>query len=172
MSQATQMASSFLVDDVPPMGICETLYAFRDTFGEFMGGEGTHPWSQGFPRTTPLEKIGGPALPSSVDVTWEDRFYPKAWGHTLLRETIVDYYNTYHASDIKPDNVMIFAGGRPGIYSVLFFLKDDIQVRIGNVEWPAYLDILTHTGCDWKTVEMTTENNFHSTTWSILTEAA
>ena len=50
------------------MGIYETLYAFRDTFGSFMGTEGTHPWSQGFPLTTPLEKFGGPELPDSVRV--------------------------------------------------------------------------------------------------------
>ena len=72
---------SFLSDNCPPMGIYETLYAFHDTFGQFMGTEGTHPWSQGFPLTTPLEKFGGPSLPDSVEVTWEDRFYPKAWGH-------------------------------------------------------------------------------------------
>jgi len=155
--------NSFLLDDVPPMGIYETLYEFHDAFGQFMGTEGTHPWSQGFPLTTPLEKFGGPELPSSVDVTWEDRFYPKAWGHPLLRETIVDYYNTYYGSNLTPDNVMIFAGGRPGIYAVLAFLKKDIQVRIGNVEWPAYLDIMTQTNVDWKTVEMTPENNFHPT---------
>ena len=106
------------------MGIYETLYAFRDSFGRFMGEEGTHPWSQGFPLTTPLERFDGPELPPSVEVTWEDRFYPKAWGHPLLRETIVDYYNTYYGSSITPDNVMIFAGGRPGIYTVLSVLKE------------------------------------------------
>lgn len=158
---ATATSTSFLSDNVPPMGIYETLYAFRDAFGQFMGTAGTHPWSQGFPLTTPLEKFGGPELPPSVDVTWEDRFYPKAWGHPLLRESIVDYYNTWYDADITPDNVMIFAGGRPGIYSVLAFLKQDIQVRIGNVEWPAYLDILTHTKADWSTVPMSPENNFH-----------
>lgn len=161
MTQTKRSTNSFLRDDVPPMGIYETLYAFNDAFGRFMGTEGTHPWSQGFPLTTPLEKFNGPELPSSVDVTWEDRFYPKAWGHPLLRETIVDYYNTYYNSNITPDNVMIFAGGRPGIYTVLSFLKKDIQIRIGNVEWPAYLDILTQTNTDWKTVTMTPENNFH-----------
>ncbi|MEM7194322.1 MAG: pyridoxal phosphate-dependent aminotransferase [Pseudomonadota bacterium] len=153
--------TSFLVDDVPPMGIYETLYAFKDTFGEFMGSEGTHPWSQGFPLTTPLEKFGGPELPSEVEVTWEDRFYPKAWGHPLLRDTIVDYYNTYYRSNITPDNVMIFAGGRPGIFTVISMLKKDVQIRIGNVEWPAYLDIMTLAGADWKTVPMSPENNFH-----------
>ena len=112
---------SFLSDDCPPMGIYETLYAFLESFGQFMGTEGTHPWSQGFPLTTPLTDFDGPELPSSVNVTWEDRFYPKAWGHPLLRETIVDYYNTYYGSSITPDNVMIFAGGRPGIWTVLSF---------------------------------------------------
>ena len=54
---------SFLSDDCPPMGIYETLYAFRDSFGQFMGTEGTHPWSQGFPLTTPLDHFDGPELP-------------------------------------------------------------------------------------------------------------
>ncbi len=162
MTQTTE-THSFLLDNVPPMGIYETLYAFLDSFGQFMGTEGTHPWSQGFPLTTRLEKFNGPELPSSVDVTWEDRFYPKAWGHPLLREAIVNYYNTYYGSEITPDNVMVFAGGRPGIYTVMAFLKQDIQVRIGRVEWPAYLDILTQTNTDWKTVTMTPENDFHPT---------
>jgi hypothetical protein len=34
---------SFLSDNCPPMGIYETLYAFKDSFGSFMGEEGTHP---------------------------------------------------------------------------------------------------------------------------------
>ena len=150
---------SFLSDDCPPMGIYETLYAFRDSFGQFMGTPGTHPWSQGFPLTTQLE--GGPPLPSSVDVTYEDRFYPKAWGHPRLREAIVEHYNSFYGSRITPENVMVFAGGRPGIYTVLAFLKKHVQVRIGNAEWPAYLDIMTQTGTDWRVVPFTEENGFH-----------
>ena len=146
---------------VPPMGIYETLYAFRDTFGSFMGTKGTHPWSQGFPLTTPLEKFGGPELPGSVEVTFEDRFYPKAWGHPKLRNSIVDYYNSRYNSNIAPENVMIFAGGRPGIFTVMAFLKKHIKVRIGNIEWPAYLDIMTQTNSDYETVPFTKENNFH-----------
>ena len=46
---------SFLSEDVPSMGIYETLYAFRDSWGAFMGTQGTHPWSQGFPLTTQLK---------------------------------------------------------------------------------------------------------------------
>ncbi|MEM7246496.1 MAG: pyridoxal phosphate-dependent aminotransferase [Acidobacteriota bacterium] len=150
---------SFLSDHCPPMGIYETLYAFRDSFGQFMGTEGTHPWSQGFPLTTPLED--GPELPSSVEVTWEDRFYPKAWGHPLLRDAIARHYNDFYGSTITPENVMVFAGGRPGIYTVLAFLKQHVEVRIGNVEWPAYLDIMTQTDTSWRVVPFTEENGFH-----------
>ncbi len=150
---------SFLSDDCPPMGIYETLYAFRDSFGSFMGSEGTHPWSQGFPLTTQL--AGGPALPDSVEVTWEDRFYPKAWGHPLLRDAIAEHYNSFYGSSITPENVMVFAGGRPGIYAILAFLKAHVEVRIGNVEWPAYLDIMTQTQTKWQVVPFTKENGFH-----------
>lgn len=150
---------SFLSDNCPPMGIYETLYAFRDSFGQFMGTEGTHPWSQGFPLTTQLE--GGPPLPSHVEVTWEDRFYPKAWGHPLLRDAIAAHYNNFYGTRISPENVMVFAGGRPGIYAVLAFLKKHVEVRIGNAEWPAYLDIMTQTDTDWRVVPFTEENGFH-----------
>ena len=151
--------ASFLSDDCPPMGIYETLYAFMDSFGAFMGTEGTHPWSQGFPLTTQLK--GGPELPSSVEVTWQDRFYPKAWGHPLLREAIANYYNDFYGSTITPENVMVFAGGRPGIYTVLAFLKKHVQVRIGQTEWPAYLDIMTQTDTNWQVVPFNKENGFH-----------
>lgn len=156
-----EATESFLSDNCPPMGIYETLYAFRDSFGSFMGTQGTHPWSQGFPLTTRLEKFGGPPLPSSVDITWEDRFYPKAWGHPDLREAISGYYNDQYGSKVEPENVMVFAGGRPGIYTVLAFLKDHVQVRIGNIEWPAYLDILEQTDTDFQIVPFTKENGFH-----------
>lgn len=159
--EAKTSPESFLRDDMPPMGIYETLYRFKDTFGKHMGQDGTHPWSQGFPLTTPLEKFDGPPLPASVDVTWKDRFYPKAWGHPLLRKAIADYYNEWYGSTITPENVMIMAGGRPGIYNVLAFLKAHVQVRIGSVEWPAYLDIMTQTGTDWSVVDFNKDNNFH-----------
>ena len=143
------------------MGIYETLYDFRDSFGSFMGTEGTHPWSQGFPLTTPLENFNGPSLPDSIDVTSEDRFYPKAGGHPKLRESISKYYNDQYGSQITPENVMVFAGGRPGIYTVLSFLKENVQIRIGNIEWPAYLDIMEQTNTNFQIVPFTKENNFH-----------
>ena len=146
---------------VPPMGIYETLYAFRDSYGKFMGDEGTHPWSQGFPLTTPIENFEGPNLPSNIEVSFEDRFYPKAWGHPKLRESIADYYNSQYKSNISPENIMIFAGGRPGIFTVMAFLKNRVKVRIGSIEWPAYLDILSRTNADYETVPFTKKNNFH-----------
>ncbi|MDP7659085.1 MAG: aminotransferase class I/II-fold pyridoxal phosphate-dependent enzyme, partial [Candidatus Thalassarchaeaceae archaeon] len=125
-NDGAKQVESFLSDNCPPMGIYETLYAFRDSFGSFIGTEGTHPWSQGFPLTTRLEKFGGPSLPKSVNVTREDRFYPKAWGHPELRDAIVDFYNSRYGSTITTENVMVFAGGRPGIYTVMAFLKNHI----------------------------------------------
>ena len=70
MGERGSEVESFLSDNCPPMGIYETLYAFRDSFGSFMGTEGTHPWSQGFPLTTPLERFDGPSLPDSVAVSY------------------------------------------------------------------------------------------------------
>merc|ERR1719409_1782671 len=56
---------------------------------------------------------------------------------------------------------MIFAGGRPGIYTILHFLKKHVHVRISNAEWPAYLDIMTQTGTNWEVVPCNKENSFH-----------
>ena len=70
-------------------------------------------------------------------------------------------YNDQYGSKIDPDNVMVFAGGRCAIFTVLLFLKKNVQVRIGNAEWPAYLDIMTQAGIDWKTVQLDHSNNFH-----------
>jgi len=147
----------------PPMGIYETLYAFRDSFGAFMGTKGTHPWAQGFPLTTKLAGGGadGPELPSSVEVTWEDRFYPKAWGHPVLREALANYYNTQYGTNIEPENVMVFHGGRGGLFNVLLFLKKHYEVRLGSIEWPAYMDIMQSAGISFNTVPYTKENGFH-----------
>ncbi len=70
---AFAMTNSFLSDELPPHAIYETLYAFKDTWGNYMGAPGTTPWLQGFPITTALEKFGGPPLPSSVEVSFEVR---------------------------------------------------------------------------------------------------
>ena len=78
-----------------------------------------------------------------------------------MRDAIADYYNRQYGSEISPENVMVFAGGRPGIFTVLAFLKRNVQARIGNIEWPAYLDIMEQTKTDFQIVPFTKENNFH-----------
>lgn len=127
--------SSFL-RYVRPMGIYETLYAFFEAFGTYMGEEGTHPWSQGFPRTVQLP--GGPEMPSSVHVSSDDLRYPKAWGMPSLREAIASYYRRWYGADIAPENVMVFAGGRPAIVSTLLFLDPEIPIRIASTEYTPY----------------------------------
>ena len=133
----TNQVESFLSDNCPPMSIYETLYAFRDSFGKFMGTEGTHPWSQGFPLTTPLEKFDGPSLPPSIDVTWEGKKtilrnfvdFPKA----LRREPnlILQYLSKEFA--VPADRVgdkAIFVGKRdPDDFTRLFgiYLKDYVE---------------------------------------------
>ena len=129
---------------VPPMGIYETLYAFRDAFGTPMGEPGTHPWSQGFPRTVQLP--GGPPMPASVEVTKDDLKYPKAWGLPALRESIASYYRTHYGAQVAADNVMIFAGGRPAIVAVLLFLEPDVAIRVASTEYTPYYDMLRLLG--------------------------
>ena len=147
--RTSRVFESFLSDNCPPMGICETLYAFRDSFGSFMGTKELIHGLKDSPNYSSRD-VRWPPLPDSVEVTWEDRFYPKAWGHPELRESITEYYNNRYGSKITPNNVMIFAGGRPGIYTVMAFLKERVKVRIGNIEWPAYLDIMEQTRTTFK----------------------
>ena len=89
---------------MPPMGIYQTLYAFQAAFGNPMGDAGTHPWSQGFPRTEPIP--GGPQLPTNITVTSKDLRYPKAWGLPPLRERIAAYYREFYGASIDAENVM------------------------------------------------------------------
>lgn len=128
------------LDPVLPMGIYETLYAFQDAFGKSMGSEGTHPWSQGFPRTVQLP--GGPPIPDSIPVSSADLKYPKAWGLPALRESIARSYRDAYGAPVDSENVMVFAGGRPGLIALLLFLQSDIRVRIAETEYTPYWDML------------------------------
>ena len=143
---------------MPPMGIYETLYAFMAAFGRYMGSPGTHPWSQGFPRTVRLP--GGPGLPSSVPVTAEDRKYPKAWGLPELREAIANYYRQYYGARITAENVMVFAGGRPALITLLLFLEPDIEVRIASTEYTPYYDMLERLGRSYHLLHSGADNGF------------
>ena len=142
----------------PPMGIYETLYAFMNAFGSYMGDPGTHPWSQGFPRTEKLP--GGPELPSTIKITANDLKYPKAWGLPALREAIAAYYQTHYSAHITEENVMIFAGGRPALIAVLLFLDPQINIRIAATEYTPYYDILERLGRSYSLVRSDVENRF------------
>ena len=143
---------------VNPMGIYETLYSFMEAFGSYMGETGTHPWSQGFPRTVQLP--GGPELPSNVQVSAADLRYPKAWGMPALRTAIADYYNIWYGSSILPENVMVFAGGRPAMIAALLFLDPDIMVRVAETEYTPYYDMLKGLGRSYTLVSSGESNGF------------
>ena len=146
---------------VPPMGIYETLYAFQNSYGSYMGEKGTHPWSQGFPLTTQIP--GGPEMPISIPINSDDLKYPKAWGQPDLRQTIAEYYNYYYGSSIDYENVMIFAGGRPGLTALLMFLQSDIEIQIASTEYTPYYDMLNLLNRDYRLVDSTIENKFYPT---------
>jgi aminotransferase len=148
---------SFL-NHVPPMGIYETLYAFQKAFGTPMGESGTHPWSQGYPLTTQIP--GGPAMPKSVDVDSADLLYPKAWGLPALRNEIAEYYNHHYEAGIDLENIMVFAGGRPGLVTLLLFLQSDINVRIASTEYTPYYDMLRLLGRKYSLIESSVDNGF------------
>ena len=143
---------------VPPMGIYKTLYAFQNSFGVYMGEKGTHPWSQGFPLTTKIPN--GPELPSKISINSEDLKYPKAWGQPELRKKIAEYYNENYGSTLNMDNVMIFAGGRPGLMALLMFLKQDIEVQIASTEYTPYYDMLKIMNRDYNIIPSNIENQF------------
>ncbi|MHC4823002.1 MAG: aminotransferase class I/II-fold pyridoxal phosphate-dependent enzyme [Planctomycetota bacterium] len=157
----TSSSPSFL-RFVPPMGIYQTLYAFLDSFGTYMGEPGTHPWSQGFPRTEQLPD--GPAMPSSVSLSPADFMYPKAYGLPALRETIAGYYNRYYGCDLAPENVMVFAGGRPALVATLLFLQPDTQVRIASTEYTPYYDMLRLLEKPYTLIESGVANGFYPST--------
>ena len=149
--------SNFL-EYIPPMGIYETLYKFQDVFGSYMGEKGTHPWSQGFPLTSKIPN--GPKMPKTVSIDSDDLKYPKAWGLPKLRLTIADYYNHFYKSRIDHENVMIFAGGRPALVSILMFLKKDIQINIASTEYTPYYDMLKILKKRYHVVNSNEDNQF------------
>ena len=154
------MKNRFLTH-VPPMGIYETLYAFQNAFGTYMGEKGTHPWSQGFPLTTQIP--GGPKMPEDIKIDSDDLKYPKAWGQPELRKTIAEYYNPHYGSSIDLENDMIFAGGRPSLIAYLMFLEKYIQVRIASTEYTPYYDMLRLMNREYELIDSTIENKFNPT---------
>jgi aspartate/methionine/tyrosine aminotransferase len=146
---------------VAPMGIYQTLYAFQDSFGRAMGETATHPWSQGYPRTVQLP--GGPEIPESISVSADDLKYPKAWGLPALREAIARSYRDAYGAEVQADNVMVFAGGRPGLVALLLFLQADISIRISETEYTPYYDVLQFLQRDYSLVPSGIQNRFRPT---------
>ena len=145
----------------PPMGVYETLFKFMDATGKYMGTEGTHPWAQGFPLTTSVP--GGPEMPTSVEFTHTDLKYPPATGGPELLNAVKDYYNHFYGSSITSDNVAIFAGGRPGIYATLSFLRPEFKVLVEETEYTPYWDALKLLGRDYQIIPSNPENSFRPT---------
>lgn len=154
-------ASDSALTYFPPMGVYETLFKFLDATGKYMGTEGTHPWAQGFPLTTPLPE--GPDLPTSIEFTHTDLKYPQATGGIELLEAVRDYYNKFYGTRLTTDNVAIFAGGRPGIYATLSFLKPEWTVLIEETEYTPYWDALELLQRPYKIVPSNPENSFRPT---------
>src|SRR5579871_4503015 len=133
------MAESALTH-FPPMGVYETLFKFLDATGKYMGTEGTHPWAQGFPLTTPIPS--GPEIPTRIDFTYTDLKYPQATGGPELLTAVADYYKQFYGANLSTDNIAIFAGGRPAIYATLAFLKPEYHVLVEETEYTPYWDAL------------------------------
>ena len=145
----------------PPMGVYETLFKFQEATGKYMGDPDTRPWAQGFPLTTQLP--GGPEMPSSVSFGPTDLKYPAATGVEPLRKAICDYYNHFYGAEITPDNVAIFAGGRPAIFASLMFLQSDVKVLIEETEYTPYFDKLALLKRDHRIIPSNPDNNFRPT---------
>lgn len=142
----------------PPMGVYETLFKFLDATGKYMGTEGTHPWAQGFPLTTPIP--GGPDMPTKIEFTHTDLKYPQATGGAELLEAIRHYYNHFYGTKITTDNVAVFAGGRPGIYATLAFLKPELRVLIEETEYTPYWDALKLLSRPYSVIPSNPDNQF------------
>ncbi len=145
----------------PPMGVYETLFKFLDATGKYMGTEGTHPWAQGFPLTTPVP--GGPDMPTSIEFTHVDLKYPQATGAIELLTAIRDYYNHFYGAKLTTDNIAIFAGGRPGIYATLAFLKPEFKVLVEETEYTPYWDALKLLSRHHELIPSNPENQFRPT---------
>ncbi len=157
MPTATNSALTYF----PPMGVYETLFKFLDATGQYMGTDGTHPWAQGFPLTSPIP--GGPEMPTHIDFTYVDLKYPQATGEAPLLNAIKDYYNHFYGAKIETSNIAIFAGGRPGIYATMAFLDPSYQILIEETEYTPYWDALRLLNKPHKLIGSNAANRFRPT---------
>ena len=89
-----------------------------------------------------------------------DLRYPKAHGMPELRETICNYYKQHYGATITPDNVMVFAGGKPALFAIMLFLRRDLKIRIAQAEYPAYHAMMDRLGIKNEVVPSNEKNGF------------
>ncbi len=77
-----------------------------------------------------------------------------------MREAIAAYYRRHYGARITADNVMVFAGGRPALVAVLYFLDRTIGVKVASTEYTPYFDMLERLGRSWSMVESGEGNRF------------
>jgi len=111
-------------------------------------------------------------MPDHAPILPGDLKYPKAWGLPALREAIAAYYRTHYGTKLTADNVMVFAGGRPALIAILFFLEQDIEVRIAETEYTPYYDMLERLGRKWSMVPSGEANAFTPTSAQYLDRPA
>ena len=99
-------------------------------------------------------------MPDAVSIDSNDLKYPRAWGLPKLRLAIAEYYNHFYGSRISHENVMIFAGGRPALVSILMFLRKDIQINIASTEYTPYYDMLKILKKRYHVVNSNEDNHF------------
>lgn len=66
------------------------------------------------------------------------------------------------------ENVMVFAGGRPGLLAVLMFLSKDVTVKVPSTEYTPYYDILEFLKVKYSLLESSEENLFSPSVDSFL----
>lgn len=116
---------------------------------------------KGFPLTSPLPN--GPDIPTSISFDYLDLKYPSATGVDPLLNAIKNYYKHFYNANIDTDNIAVFAGGRPAIYSTLAFLKANHTVLVEETEYTPYFDALELLKKDYKVVQSNEANNFRPT---------
>ena len=87
--------------------------------------------------------------------------YVEAKGIPELREAVAEYVNEATGSDVKPEEVIILPGAKPGIYfSALCFIRDGDEVIIPDPSYPVYESVVKHAGGRPVFVKLKEENEF------------
>ena len=158
LSKQKEKMEASVLSNFPVMGVYHTLLNFRDHVGVNMGAAGTHPWTQGSPLSSQIP--GGPDIDINVNFSYADVKYPGVTGDLMLRNAIKDYYNHFYGSNIDADNITVFPGGRPAIYSTLCLLKDKLTILVEETEYTPYYDFLIMLKKMYKIIPSNPENNF------------